>query len=196
MSEKVFLKKVYSHSEGYRALYKGIRTLKYLIKNKRKKLISKKFIERIMLAVTEVNGCEVCAYGHTKMALEAGMKKEEIMMLLEGNSNRVPEDQVHGIVFAQHYGDTRGNPSLDAWQMIINEYGDEKAYIILAAIRMIMIGNVFGIALSAIVRRLKRKTVYKTNIFYEITMLLAFVVFLPFAIINAIVFNIFRIPLI
>jgi AhpD family alkylhydroperoxidase len=190
MNEKVFIKKVYTHTEGYKALYKGMRTLKYLIHNKKEKLISNTFLERIMLAVTEVNGCEVCAYGHTKMALEAGMDKEEIMKLLDGNKESIPADEVEAILFAQHYADSRGNPSVETWNRIKEIYDDDKSYIILAAIRMIMIGNVFGIPLSAIIRRFKRKVVHKTNLFYEITMLLGFVIFLPFALFHALILNI------
>lgn len=32
-----------------------------------------KFKERIMLAVTEVNGCIMCSYVHTKLSLKAGL---------------------------------------------------------------------------------------------------------------------------
>ncbi|WP_256205872.1 carboxymuconolactone decarboxylase family protein [Carnobacterium iners] len=39
-------------------------------------------MERIMLAVTQVNGCSVCSYTHTKMALEVGMKSEKIKNIL------------------------------------------------------------------------------------------------------------------
>ena len=45
---------------------------------KKERQLSEHFIERIMLAVTEVNGCAVWSYAHTKMALEAGMTNEEI----------------------------------------------------------------------------------------------------------------------
>ncbi len=191
-TEKVFLKKIYSYREGYVALYNGIRTLKYLLKNKRSKLISRKFIERIMLAVTEVNGCEICAYSHTKMALESGMKKDEIIKLLDGNNTETPQDEIQAILFAQHYADTRGNPTKKSWNRIVEIYKKDKSLIILSTIRLIMIGNIFGIPLSAVIRRIKRKKVYKTNIFYELLMLLSFVVFLPITIIHAAVFNLFR----
>ncbi|UTB33936.1 MAG: carboxymuconolactone decarboxylase family protein [Methanobacterium sp. ERen5] len=76
--EPEFGKSLYSVQESYWIFYKGIRTMKYMFKAKRKKELSQKFIERIMLAVTEVNGCEICSYAHTKRALESGMSNEEI----------------------------------------------------------------------------------------------------------------------
>jgi AhpD family alkylhydroperoxidase len=190
--EKVFLKKVYSPTQGYTALYKGMRTVKYLARNRRKKLISRQFIERIMLAVTEVNGCEVCAYGHTKMALETGMSRKEIEKLLNGNGELIPGEQVHAIMFAQHYADTGGHPSFQSWEKLIESYGEEKSHVILGVIRMIMIGNIYGIPLSAVIRRFRRKKVHKTNIFYELTMLFSVVVLFPFALLQALIANLLK----
>ncbi|WP_378936781.1 carboxymuconolactone decarboxylase family protein [Metabacillus herbersteinensis] len=71
-------KKIYNVKEFYVALYKGLRTFKYMKKNKKTNEMTPHLIERIMLAVTEVNGCEFCSYSHTKIALEQGMSQEEI----------------------------------------------------------------------------------------------------------------------
>lgn len=102
-----FYKKIYSLKEFYITLYKGLRTIKYMIKNKKSKQLNPDLTERIMLAVTEVNGCEVCSYSHTKMALEQGMSNEEIQMLLTGNTESIPGEEAIAIFFAQHYADTR-----------------------------------------------------------------------------------------
>jgi len=122
-----FYKKMYSLPEGYIILYQALRTMKYMVKGKKRKEISPEFIERIMLAVTEVNGCEVCTYGHTKMALEQGMSNEEIQKLLAGVTDGIPDDEVKAVFFAQHYADTRGHPSAASWQQIVDTYGTTKA---------------------------------------------------------------------
>src|SRR5699024_12628547 len=62
-------------------------------------------------------------------------------------------------LFAQHYAESRGNPSESSWNEIIETYGEAKALGILGAIRMITFGNSFGIALSAFRSRLKGKTI-------------------------------------
>ena len=77
-------------------------------KAKKKKELSPEFIERIMLGVTEVNGCEVCSYAHTKMALEQGMAAEEIQQLLAGSTDNIPVEEMPAYLFAQHYADRRG----------------------------------------------------------------------------------------
>jgi len=191
-----FYKKIYSLKEFYINLYKGLRTIKYMIENKKSKQLNPDFTERIMLAVTEVNGCEVCSYAHTKMALEQGMSNEEIQRLLSGNTESIPGEEVTAIFFAQHYADTRGNPTTDSWQRVVEVYRITKALGILGAIRMIMIGNVYGIALSAFRSRLRRKTIKKSNLFYEISMILSIIIFLPVAFIHGLASNILRIPII
>ena len=191
-----FYKKIYSIQELYVALYKGLRTIKYMIRNKKSKQSSPEFIERIMLAVTEVNGCEICSYGHTKLALEQGMSNKEIQMILSGNIEGIPSEEASAIFFAQHYADKRGNPTSDAWKRILEVYGKTKALGILGAIRMIMIGNIYGIALSAFRSRLRGKPIKKSNLFYEISMILSIIILLPVAFIHGLISDIFKIPII
>lgn len=42
------------------------------------------FTEKIMLAVTQVNGCRYCSYGHTKAALKEGIPEDEIARIAAG----------------------------------------------------------------------------------------------------------------
>jgi len=201
---QILYKKVYSVSAFYPILYKGLRTVKYMKQAEKKGQLSKTFIERIMLAVTEVNGCEICSYGHTKMALEIGMDEDEIKKLLTGDTSHIPSDEIPAIVFAQHYADTRGEPSEVAWQKIVTYYGEDRSLGILGAIRMIMVGNAYGIAWSAFRSRLKGNPIIKgglfgekkMSVFYEITMLLSLIIYLPVALINVIVANLMRLPII
>jgi len=44
--------------------------------------ISTQFRERIMLAVTAVNGCVYCEWAHTKVALEQGCTNNEIKEIM------------------------------------------------------------------------------------------------------------------
>jgi AhpD family alkylhydroperoxidase len=90
-----------------------------------------------MLAVTEVNGCAICSYAHTKKALEIGMRNEEIKKMLAGVIDDVPVHEVAAVMFAQHYTDTRGNPTRESWQSIVEIYGISKAKGILGSVRSI-----------------------------------------------------------
>lgn len=171
----------YTISESYDILYKGLRTIRYLSKAKRESLIGDAFIERIMLAVTEVNGCAICSYAHAKMALKKGMDKEEIQYLLSGNLERIPKEELSAIMFAQHYAETKGHPSLETWNRILEIYGKDLALGILAATRMIMLGNTFGIPLGSFKNRMKGKPDTYSTLTYELSLLL---LFLPFSIIS------------
>lgn len=191
-----FYKKMYSPAELYSALYKGFRTMKYMKKSREGHLLTEDFIERIMLVVTEVNGCELCTYAHTKAALEQGMSDEEIQQILSGDINGITKEESVAIFFAQHYADTKGNPSKESWQRVVDEYGESKALGILGAIRMIMIGNIAGIPASAFKSRLKGKPIKKSSLFYEIIMLLCTVIFIPIALLHSLAANIFRVAII
>jgi AhpD family alkylhydroperoxidase len=189
-----FYKKKYSAKECYTILYKGFRTYKYMRKAKKKKLLSEEFISRIMLAVTEVNGCEICSYHHTEEALKKGMSSEEIAGLLSGSIDNVPDDESIALFFAQHYADTRGLPSKEAWERMLTAYGEEKALGILGAIRGIMIGNAYGIAYSAFKNRLKGNPIHNSSVGYELRIMLSIIPFVPIAFVHSVIASITNQP--
>lgn len=139
------------------------------------------FTERLMLAVTEVNKCASCSYAHTKTALETGMSMEEINAMLSGNLSVVGPKKLPAILFAQHYADSRGKPSKEAWNSIVKQYGNEKSLAILGAIRIIMLGNAYEIPLGSFKARLSKKpgktTDPRSSIWYELAMLGTFKIF-------------------
>ncbi|MGB4439157.1 MAG: carboxymuconolactone decarboxylase family protein [Sedimentibacter sp.] len=190
-----FYKKIYTHHEFYWAIFEAVRSFKYFSAARRKKLLSPKFIERIMLAVTEVNGCEVCSYAHTKMALEQGMSAKEIKEILSGETGNIPEDEAVAVMFSQHYADQRGKPSAESWQRLVDQYGEASAQGILAAVRIMTMANIYGIAFSAMRSRLKGKPVSKTSLLYEVSIILAIFIYLPIGVIHAVLANLKNEPL-
>jgi AhpD family alkylhydroperoxidase len=189
-------KRLYRIGESYRIFLEGMRTIRYLSRAKKDKKLSPEFIERIMMAVTEVNGCDICSYAHTKMALEIGMSDVEIKNLLSGVIDDIPDDEIEGVIFAQHYADERGRPSEKSWEKILDIYGFNKAMGILGAIRIIMVGNVFGIPSSSFFKRFKGKSDKRSTLIYELSMILSFVILIPIAVFHALVFNLMRKPII
>jgi AhpD family alkylhydroperoxidase len=176
--------------EMYRAFVLIPGAVSRMIVNKRKKLIDNEFIERLQLAVTEVNGCAACSYAHTYMALKRGMSNEEINSFLSGDRNFIKEEEAKGIVFAQHYADTRGFPKEEAYKRIIGEYGEKKAGVILAAAQIMNAGNIYGIPFSAFWSRLKGKPYKDSSLIYELGMHLAGCIFFPVALIHGLLRNI------
>lgn len=191
----MFFNRFYSVSELYAIFVKGLRTMPHLVSARMAGLVSARLSERIMLAVTEVNGCAVCSYVHSRMALESGMAPEEIRMLLAGDTGAIPVDESLAIVFAQHYADSRGNPTRESWQRVVDAYGLAKSLGILGAARTMMIGNVLGIAWSAFLKRLKRRPVAKSSLGYEAAMIFSIVPLFPAALAHALVAAVLRMPI-
>ena len=149
-----------------------------------------------MLAVTEVNGCELCSYEHTKTALEMGMSEKEIQQILTGQTDSYPVEESKAILFAQHYADTKGNPSESTWEELKVTYGEDKAIAILAATRVIMFGNSFGIPMSALRSRIKGEKIESSSLIYELAMILSLIFTIPIGIIHAIIEHIFKTPIV
>ena len=168
----------------YRAVVFAPRAMSKLIGNKKSKLVDKNFVKRLQLAVTEVNGCALCSYGHAKMALRQGMGREEINSFLSGGDDFVKIEEAKAILFAQHFADSRGYPKKYAYDSIVKEYGEEKAQIILSAAQMMITGNIYGIPFSAFQSRLKGKPYKDSSLFYELKMQILGVLFLPIAIVH------------
>ena len=189
-------RKLYAICEIYIILYKGMRTVRKMSRARKNKELDSRFTERIMLAVTEVNGCAVCSYAHAKMAIEAGMSNEEIQHMLSGVMADIPAEELPAVMFAQHYAESRGRPSEESWGRLIEIYGLSKAYGILGAIRMIMIGNAYGIPWSSFFNRFAGKPDKRSNILYETGVMLFGTLLMPVAMIHAFAAGLFKLAII
>ena len=146
--------------------------------------VDRQFGERIMLAVTEVNGCRYCNYFHARQALEAGVSSSEVDQLLSGEIAAAPEEQQVAMLFAQHYAESAGYPDPEALEKLQDTYGSETARGIIAYIRMIMIGNVYGNAFDALRHRLIGKPAAGSTLGQELGVLLSVVVTMPWIMIR------------
>ena len=178
-------KRKFSFLELYQSYLYLPRAIAKLRKNKKEKLISQQFIERMQLAVTEVNGCAACSYAHTTFALREGMSNEEISSFLGGGDEFIQPEEAKAIIFSQHFADSRGYPEKAAYEAIIKEYGEEKASIILAADQMMIAGNMFGIPFSAYQSRKRGKPFKESTLSYELGMLIGGIAILPIAFIHS-----------
>ncbi len=180
------LKKKYKLKQMYIIILRAYRSILSLFKNRIKKTVDPMLIERLMLATTEVNGCDVCSYAHTKMALMEGFKQEEIDAFLSGSADYVHEHEAKAIFYAQHVADTMGEPDSDATRVLLENYGVQASKIMRAGINMMMMGNVSGIPLSALLRRMKGNPYQNSTLLYELGMLAVQPLVFAFAFIHAI----------
>lgn len=132
------LKKKYTMGQLYLSFVNGFVALPAVVKNHRKRTVDPHLIERLMLATTEVNGCEVCSYAHTRMALVEGFGQDEIEAFLSGSKAYVKAEEATAILYAQHVADTMGQPDLKAWERLVATYGEQHAAIMRAGITVMM----------------------------------------------------------
>ncbi|MBU1142471.1 MAG: carboxymuconolactone decarboxylase family protein [Firmicutes bacterium] len=159
----------------YRAAL-GFLTLKSL---KKKKAMNFKLKERIMLAVTEVNGCVLCSYVHTKLALNGGMTDIEIKELLAGDLENVPAEESIAVLFAKDYAFNKEKIDPEFYNKLIEKYGKYKAKAILSACEVITMTNSMGISLGLLKETLTFKHVKKSNILNEILIPLLTMILYP-----------------
>jgi AhpD family alkylhydroperoxidase len=107
-------------------------------------LISAAFRERLMLAVTAVNGCRYCSYFHASQALKSGIAAEEVEQLLAGIVDNCPEDEMTAVLYAQHWAETNAHPDPEAVDKLMQTYGVQKAEAIELILCMIRLGNLAG----------------------------------------------------
>jgi AhpD family alkylhydroperoxidase len=187
------VKEPFSAFEMYMAAVRMFPAMAGLIGNAISKRVKKQTVERIMLAVTEVNGCEVCSYAHTKMALKAGMSQEEINAMLSASGEHVPEDEAVAIFFAQHYAESRGKPDRTSYERFMETYGKKEGKAMLDAIQMMMYANITGLPISGLLARFKKNPHANSSLIREIVMILmtpvVTVLAIPHALLNAITFR-------
>lgn len=136
------------------------------------KKISKKFRSTIMMAVTNVNGCKACSYYHTSELIKAGATEEELASIIDATYDKVDKDETLAVLFAEHYADTTGAYEQETFDKVKDYYGSDKAHGILATIKFIMFGNIFGISMGNMWNRLRFRKVYNAKFLTDLYVLL------------------------
>ena len=192
MESKELKARVFTTSTFYKHLKVSMASFPALRKARKNGNVSKVFSEKIMLAVTQVNGCRYCNYVHTKSAIDAGASEEEINAMLNGELGELNNDESLALMFAQHYADTDGDPDKETYKKFVAHYGEQKAADILAMIRIIMAANIHGVALDALQSRLKGKKMKDSKFVNEFGIALGVLVLLPVAFVQVGIEKVFK----
>lgn len=107
-------------------------------------ILDAKFRERLMMAVTEVNGCRYCAYFHSQQALIAGIGSDELAEIAEMSFESSPEGQRPALLYAQHWAESNAHPEPDAWACMQDAYSTEELELIELSLHTIRMGNLMG----------------------------------------------------
>ncbi|MBC8330650.1 MAG: carboxymuconolactone decarboxylase family protein [Anaerolineae bacterium] len=141
-----FPKRLYANFAEFRADIGYITARRPLIRaTMRGGLVSFAFRERLMMMVTQVNGCRYCSYFHAKEAAKAGISEVELRALLDGQiPEDAPADELPALVYAQHWAESNAQPQAQAITQLKQVYGIERAEAIHLVLRMIRVGNLLG----------------------------------------------------
>ena len=107
-------------------------------------LVSETFRERLMMAVTSVNGCRYCSYFHSREALKSGVSAEELEALTAFEFGECPAEEQPALLYAQHWAETNTQPDEEARNHVLELYGEKRLETIELLLRMIRMGNLMG----------------------------------------------------
>ena len=110
----------------------------------RAEVIDEQFRERLMMAVTGVNGCRYCSYYHTQLALSAGIDPHELHAMGEQCFEHSPADQQTALLYAQHWVESSAHPDPGAIECLRREDTPEQVELIELCLRTIRVGNLSG----------------------------------------------------
>lgn len=174
------LSRLFTIKEQIRNINRGTKGFVLLRRSKKHKIMNKRLKEEIMLSVTYVNGCEMCSFVHTKVALNSGMDAKEITGILSGDHAEILETNAVAALFGERYADAKDNPDIDSINRLIDEYGERKAELIIAACQMITMTNGMGISLDNLWKRVKFKRNKSSRLTSEVfNPLFTMVLFVP-----------------
>ena len=83
---------------------------------------------------------------------------------------------------------------METYEAIVKEYGKEEVRIILAAIQLMLMGNMIGLPMSALRARKKGKPYSDSSLLYEYGMIIAVIFIIPIALVVSFVKWIFGRP--
>jgi AhpD family alkylhydroperoxidase len=112
------------------------------------------FRERLMLAVTAVNGCRYCSYAHARQALAEGIDGGEVEALLDGVLENSPIEELPALLYAQHWAETAGKIDPAARRRIVEAYDEGTVDTIELALQTIQMGNLMGNTMDCLLYRL------------------------------------------
>ena len=117
--------------------------------------ISFGFRERLMMVVTEVNGCRYCSWYHSAQSIKAGLSDDELRALLAGQiPDGAPAEEIAALVYARHWAQTNAMPDPEAARSLAETYSDDRAAMINVILRMIRVGNLMGNTLDWLLNRI------------------------------------------
>lgn len=150
-----FRRRYYSRPGAFTADIRALLSHRRQIRRAMRELIARDFRERLMMVVTQVNGCRYCRVYHSRQALSCGVSQTELRDLLAGSIPAgAPDEELPAVLYAQHWAQNDAHPNPKADAHLDEVYGSERADAIRIVRRMIRVGNLAGNAADYLLWRL------------------------------------------
>lgn len=114
--------------------------------------ISAALREKLFLAVSSINDCRYCKWGHTHWALAKGVPLEEVNQILVHQAESLEAKnpaEAAAILFSQHYAEQLDQFDPDSLENLRQFYSDAEVAEILAYVRFITLTNLTGNTVDA-----------------------------------------------
>jgi len=131
-----------------------------LVRGLLKPRTSRALREKVVLAVTAINDCRYCAWGHTHWAMANGVSLDEVNRILGGQDAQLAASdpaEAAAILFAQHCAEHHDRIEPDATENLRRHYSAAQVEEIIAYIRAITLGNLLGNSVDAFLGRFRRR---------------------------------------
>lgn len=116
--------------------------------------------EKIFLAVSSINDCRYCSWGHSHWALARGVSLEEVNQILSQQTDELlvrSPSEAAAILFAQHYAEFLERFEPESVDNLRQYYSQAQIAEILGYVRLITFGNLAGNTFDALLERLRGK---------------------------------------
>ncbi len=103
--------------------------------------------EKVFLAVTSINDCRFCEWGHTHWAMAHGVPLEEVNQILRHQTESLEAKnaaEAAAILFGQHYAEQLDQFDPESIENLRKYYSDAQVTEILAYVRFITFTNLLG----------------------------------------------------
>jgi len=151
-----FRKRTFSLPQYARSLAAVMTASPMLVRALSRPRISPALREQIMLAVTSVNDCRYCNWGHTALALRNGVDLTALRQTLSGSLRADSTPDEVAILYAQHVASEQGDADPGAERALAAAWTPDEQAEIKAYITAITFGNLVGNSADAWLARLRR----------------------------------------
>ena len=165
--KQFYKKKIFNFKTSFQSFGDVLKALRKARPFLKKNIVSKAFSERVMIAITNVNGCVYCSWFHSKQAVKSGVSKKEITELFDFKFAELPDREIPAIIFAVQWAEANKRPEKAMLEEFESHYSKNEILALKFFMNAIYVGNLAGNTFDTFLSRLKGLPAQKSSIIFE-----------------------------